>query len=392
MDSAPPATGVASSRRRGRRRRAPRLPELRAHHTRDAQRMDGRHRSPSDAGRGRRATRRVTELATAGPARAAGRRAGRSRVAVPAGPRRRPAPAVRGRRPVSDLRRCQRDPAARLSAAPRARGAPCRRAGARSPETGRPGAGRGADRRGDRGVRRLGRDHDGGSRRRAVQRTDRALRPEPSRGRAGGHAQLDVGPAAGLVLLRAGRVDRRPAAVRHPRPVDRHPLRRPAGDRAAAHLCGRPQGAAGAGPAGRRQPGRGRLGAAPARPPRLHGQGGARHVPVPLVLRARRHAIGGGAARSARLPGRQPRRGRGGDQPGLRHPGGLRRSGRRCGARRSRLPRSGDRPLADVTGDDRLGPARGVPGREPRRRGALVPARLPGRPSTASCGSSISRR
>ena len=49
---------------------------------------------------------------------------------------------------------------------------------------------------------------------------------------------------------------------------------------------------------------------APARAARLPRQGRARHVPVPLVLRARRHAAGRRAARHPRLPRHPPRRGR----------------------------------------------------------------------------------
>jgi hypothetical protein len=53
-----------------------------------------------------------------------------------------------------------------------------------------------------------------------------AVRPAAGRGRAAGHAQLDVGAAEGLVLLRAGSLHRRAAPGRHPRPAARHPLRR----------------------------------------------------------------------------------------------------------------------------------------------------------------------
>jgi hypothetical protein len=60
-------------------------------------------------------------------------------------------------------------------------------------------------------------------------------------------------------------------------------------------------------PARRREPGGGRRRPAPARSPRVHRQRRARHVPVPLVVRAWRHATGGRVARPPRLPGGQPR-------------------------------------------------------------------------------------
>ena len=116
---------------------------------------------------------------------------------------------------------------------------------------------------------------------RRVRGPRRAVRPAARRGRAPGHAQLDVGAAAGLVLGRAGAPDRRPARGRHPRPAVRHPLRRPAPDgRVRTYfdsaedldLVKNQDGVSA-------QARRGR--AAPARPARLPRRGQARHVPLP---------------------------------------------------------------------------------------------------------------
>jgi hypothetical protein len=99
-----------------------------------------------------------------------------------------------------------------------------------------------------------------------------------------------------------------------PRAADRHPLRRPARRREAAYRRGRPGRAPAPGGAGWREPQCRRLRPAPARTSGVLGQRRARHVPVPLVLRAGGHAAGRRAAGPARRPGHQPRRGHGGDQ------------------------------------------------------------------------------
>ena len=79
-----------------------------------------------------------------------------------------------------------------------------------------------------RRLRRVGRDDDRGAGGGAVQRAPGAVRPLAARGGAGGDAQLHVGPAARVVRRRAGRADRRSAALRHPRAALRHALRRQA--------------------------------------------------------------------------------------------------------------------------------------------------------------------
>ena len=164
------------------------------------------------------------------------------------------------------------------------------------------------------------------------------------------HNSMSVA-AAGLVRRRAGARHRRPARGRHPRPAARHALRRPAGQRARPHglrharlSCARPIGQDGvsdrSAQAALRL--RGRLG--------FQRRGRARDVPVPHVLRARRHAPGRGPGRPQALPRHAPGRGRRDGEPGLRHARGLRRghpasgprapgvhapggrrSGRRCG-------------------------------------------------------------
>ena len=135
-------------------------------------------------------------------------------------------------------------------------------------------------------------------------------------------------------------------ARRHPRPADRHPLRRPAAERQAAHVLRQPAGARAAGRAGRREPGRRRRRAAHPRPARLQRQGQARHVPLPHVLRARR------PRRSARCSTTSttsssptPARSLVVDQPGLRDAGGLRR--RREGRRARRRSPTAARPTGD---------------------------------------------
>ena len=186
----------------------------------------------------------------------------------------------------------------RLVAPPAARQSAGRgRQRARRPAAASPSArSRGAPRPPDRRLRgRRGHD-DAAPADRRLQRPRGALRPPVRRGRAGGHPQLDGRAAAGLVRLRAGRADRRPARGRHPRPADRHLLRGPAAQRPAAHGRRR-RPAAPEGRGGRRERGDDRRGAAAARPGRLQGRGRARHVPLPLVLRARRHAGRRGARR-----------------------------------------------------------------------------------------------
>ena len=128
---------------------------------------------------------------------------------------------------------------------------------------------------------RTGGDH-------ALQRPRRPVRPAARRDRAPGHAQLHVGPAAGLVRGAAGAPDRRPARGRHPRPAVRHPLRRPARERPHADVLREPRGVPRGDRAGRGQRPERAGGRAPARPARLPRRGRARHVPVPHVLRARR--------------------------------------------------------------------------------------------------------
>ena len=136
---------------------------------------------------------------------------------------------------------------------------------------------------------------------------DGALRPAARRGGAGGDPQLDVGPAAGLVLVDAGAADRRPARRRHPRPADRHALRRPpartarcARTSAVKRSCAEARAGDGVSPeavdAALRI--RERLG--------IQRQGRARDVPLPHVLRARRDAARLRARRHEDVPGGNP--------------------------------------------------------------------------------------
>ena len=221
--------------------------------------------------------------------------------------------------------------------------------------------------------------------------TGGATTAAPARGGCNGHAELCDRPLADVALAAthnsmsvplpgwysadAGGADRRPAPRRHPRPADRHALRRPPPQRPAAHVLRQPGPADPGGPAGRREPRGRRRRDPPAQPPRLRGQGRARHVPVPHVLRARGDLARVRPEGPAQVPGRQPGRGPRDHQPGLRDAGGLREGGRRRRPRGPRLP-GPDRPLADAAGDDRLGPAGRVPRREPRGRGAVVPPRV----------------
>ena len=132
--------------------------------------------------------------------------------------------------------------------------------------------------------------------------------------------------------------------------------------------------------AGRRQPGGGRRGAADPRAARLRRRGRAGPLPLPLVLRDRRHAAGAGARRHPRVPRGQPGRGAGRRQPGRHLARGLRRRRPRRRARAVRLPRAGGRPLADAAA--RWSTAASACCSWPRtgRRGAVVPPRLRGDP------------
>ena len=210
----------------------------------------------------------------------------------------------------------------------------------------------------------------------ALQRPRRAVRPPARRGRARRDAQLDVGAAAGVDLGRAGPPDRRPARGRDPRTPARHPLRRPARQRPRPHVLRERRGPAARDRAGQRFAGQRRGSPAPARPPRVPRRGHPRHVPVPHLLRARRHAAGGRARRTSTTSSRPTRRGRRHGQPGLRHARGLRRGDRRRRPHALRLHAAQRVAVADAAGDDRGRPAARDAGREPRRRRALVPARL----------------
>ncbi len=127
----------------------------------------------------------------------------------------------------------------------------------------------------------------------------RAVRPAAERGGPGRDPQLHVGAAAGLVRVDAGGADRRPAPRRHPRPPDRHPLRRQAAEREGAHLLREHGGAEASRERGRGEPRLGRGRAPDPRPARVRGGGRARHVSVPLVLRAGRDAARLGARRTS---------------------------------------------------------------------------------------------
>ena len=150
----------------------------------------------------------------------------------------------------------------------------------------------------------------------------------------------------------------RPARGRHPRPADRHPLRRPAPQRQRAHVLRQPGGAAPQATAGRREPRGRRRGAAHPRPPRVPRRGQARHVPLPHVLRARRDAAGSVLDDIHDFlvthPDEVARR----HQPGLRDARGLRR--RRSTTRASAsfaLPPAPTAAVADAARDDRRRPA-----------------------------------
>ena len=192
-----------------------------------------------------------------------------------------------------------------------------------------------------------------------------------------GHPQLHGGPAARLVRGRAGRPDRRPAARRRPWAPDRHALRRQASRRQGPHRDReRVEAAPAPGGRGRCEPPGGGRRAADSRPARGLGAGEARDVPVPHVLRDRRHAAGSRARRPPRLPRGQSRRVRDGHQRGLREARGLHEGGRGRRARRPRLPRARERRVADATRGDRPRLAGAVPGGERGGRAALVPPRV----------------
>ena len=140
--------------------------------------------------------------------------------------------------------------------------------------------------------------------------------------------------------------DRPAARGRDPRPAVRHPLRRPARQRAHPHLLRQPRAARPRGDARRRQPGGGRVGAAPARPARLPRRGNARDVPLPQLLRARGDAARRRPRRHPPVPRHPPGRGRRDHQPGLRDAGGLRR-------RRSMTPGSRATPPPSASGRGR---------------------------------------
>ena len=175
-------------------------------------------------------------------------------------------------------------------------------------------------------------------------------------------------PLPGWFSAMQERADRRPARRRHPRPADRHPLRRPAPERRLRTDFGEPRATCatqaeqdGVSPEARRRR------AADPRPPRLPGRGRARHVPLPLVLRARRHPAASVLDDIRDFLVANPRRGPGDHQPGLRDPAGLRRRGAtRPASARSPTRGPTDERVADAAGDDRQRPARRVPGREPR--------------------------
>ena len=272
----------------------------------------------------------------------AGRRAGRDPRA-----RRRDLARADARGRVPDLRGRERDPAAHLQAAgPERRTAAGAsvRAPRRAAAADRVRDRGGGDRRDNRGVRRVGRHERRGPRRRPVQRPCRAVRPPPRQGRPAGDAQRDVGPAARLVLVRAGPSDSEPAGGRRPQPADRHPLRRPARERPAAHGLHQPGGAH----PGRRQRRGGGGRESPPQQARLLRRGRKGDVPLPHVLRAGRHPARVDTRRHPRLPRVASRRGRRDRQSGLPDPRGLRGGREQRGTRGPRLHPARERALGDA--------------------------------------------
>ena len=139
----------------------------------------------------------------------------------------------------------ERAPAGDLSPAPPAGGArrPASGSRRRAPAAGR-GAGprHGADRRRRGRLRRLGRHHDRRARRDGpLQRPRGALRPPARPRRARRHPQLDVGPAAGLVLGRAGPPDRRRSSRTASGACSSTPTTPTGRQRQAAHVLRQPE-------------------------------------------------------------------------------------------------------------------------------------------------------
>ena len=277
----PAHSGVDRRRLRRRGRRRGRLDHQAGRRPRPA-----RPRPPPG---GRPARRRAA--ASGAPGAARGRpRGGRS--ARPGGARGGAPAAPDGCRRLPDLRGSHRGAQAGLPAPRGRRGPPAGRQPrplARPPA--RDGAARGgADRRRRHDLRRHGRRHDRRAGAGSLQRSRRAVRTRAGRSRAPGDPQRDVGARARQVLVTAGPPDRGSARRRDSRPPDRHPLRRPAAERQAAHPFRESRGAAPAGRAGRAEPGRrGRRHPHPGAGG-VRRRGRARHVPLPHLLRARRHS------------------------------------------------------------------------------------------------------
>ena len=206
---------------------------------------------------------------------------------------------------------------------------------------------------------------------RGLQRPRGAVLQAPERGHAARVAQLDVVVRrGGLVLRRPHAVDRRPAARRRARAADRRALRA-AGRRRGAH------GPVGAVRAGGQQGSRavpadarpGGLRGDPAHPrPRPARRGQAGRVPLPPLLRARRHRAHGRPARRPGVPRRASGRGADHRDRGLRAAERDRRRLRGVRARREGLPRPARGPVPDAARDDRQRPAGRGLRREPRRR------------------------
>ena len=208
-----------------------------------------------------------------------------------------------------------------------------------------------------------------------LQRQRRAVRPPARPGRPAGHPQLDVGAAAGLVLVRAGRADR--------------PASSPTASAACCSTRTTPTGS----PTAASAP---YFGSDDRAAPQLS-QDGVSEASVQAALRLRERAgfrgegergiylchtfcelgatpLADGLTRSTTSSSRIPDEVVVVDQPGLRHARGLRRRDRRRRPAAYTFDAGGRRDMRRcgtmIDAGTRLARAR----REPRRRGALVPA------------------
>ena len=129
-------------------------------------------------------------------------------------------------------------------------------------------------RRGRRLRRRRRRDDAAGGRDAALQRPRAAVRPAARRGRRSPatHNSMSV-PLPGWFSAEQERPIAGQLRGRHPRPADRHPLRRPAAERPLRTYFGSTRGAAAARSSRTASATRRRRRAAAARPPRLPGEG-----------------------------------------------------------------------------------------------------------------------